>query len=99
MPLTRSGRYDPTDLSDYSTLGSVNQRLNLRGMLCSVSMSKKSKSEAPNPRGRAGDPISLHPLSFEEAVCGLAQVKMPEREKNKPKAKAKKLQQGTRVSG
>jgi hypothetical protein len=48
------------------------------------------KKEIPNPKGRAGEPLSLHPLSFEEAVSGLAQVKMPESEKKKPKASPKK---------
>jgi hypothetical protein len=48
------------------------------------------KKEPTNPKGRAGEPISLHPLSFEEAVSGLAQVKMPETEKKKPKAAPKK---------
>jgi hypothetical protein len=46
--------------------------------------------EIPNPKGRAGEPISLHPLKFEEAVAGLAQVKMPEPEKKKPKITPKK---------
>jgi hypothetical protein len=45
------------------------------------------KKTSPNPQGRAGTPVSLYPLSFEEAVTGLAQVKMPERGKKKPKAK------------
>jgi len=48
------------------------------------------KKQTPNPKGRAGEPISLHPLSFEEAVSGLAQVKMPEPEKKKPEAKPRK---------
>jgi hypothetical protein len=48
------------------------------------------KKEPTNPKGRAGEPISLHPLSFEEAVSGLAQVKMPEPEKKKPEAKPRK---------
>lgn len=46
--------------------------------------------KTPNPKGRAGEPISLHPLSFEDAVAGLAQVKPPEPENKKPKAKPKK---------
>jgi len=46
------------------------------------------KNKTPNPKGRAGEPISLHPLSFEEAVAGLAQVKPLE--KKEPKAKPKK---------
>jgi hypothetical protein len=48
------------------------------------------KKQIPNPQGRAGAPVSLHPLSFDEAAFGLAQVKMPEREKKKPKAKPSK---------
>ena len=32
-------------------------------------------------------PVSLHPLSFKEAVAGLAQMKMPEEEKPQPKPK------------
>jgi len=39
-----------------------------------------------NPAGKAGLPVSLYPLSFTEAVAGLAQVKMPETDKKKPKA-------------
>jgi predicted nucleic acid-binding protein len=40
---------------------------------------------------RADDsPVSLYPLSFEEAVSGLAQVKMPDPEGKKPKATPKK---------
>jgi hypothetical protein len=48
------------------------------------------KKQIPNPKGRQGEPISLAPLTFEEAVAGLAQVKPLEREKEKPKAKPKK---------
>ncbi|MFY9979888.1 MAG: hypothetical protein WA252_12180 [Candidatus Sulfotelmatobacter sp.] len=42
----------------------------------------------PNPAGRDGVPVSLRPLSFDEAVAGLAQVKPPE--KKKPQAAPKK---------
>ena len=42
---------------------------------------KTSKKNVPNPAGKAGAPVSLYPLSFTEAVAGLAKVKMPEREK------------------
>ena len=45
------------------------------------------KKDATNPAGKAGQPVSLHPLSFDEAVSGLAQVKPPEPEKKEPKAK------------
>jgi hypothetical protein len=48
----------------------------------------KKQREVPNPAGKAGAPVSLHPLSFDEAVAGLAQTKPPEREK--PKAEPKK---------
>jgi hypothetical protein len=50
----------------------------------------KRKKQPRNPAGKVGLPISLHPLSFEEAVSGLAQVKMPEPESKKPKATPKK---------
>jgi len=43
-----------------------------------------------NPAGKAGFPVSLYPLSFEEAVSGLARVKMPETDKKRPKANSKK---------
>jgi len=54
-------------------------------------MSKRNpgKGGPPNPQGRAGSPISLYPLSFEDAVTGLGQVKPPQPEK-KPKAMPKK---------
>jgi hypothetical protein len=48
-----------------------------------------SKKHNPNPAGKEGLPVSLHPLSFDEAIEGLAQTKMPEA-KEKPKAKPKK---------
>jgi len=48
------------------------------------------KKEVPNPSGKQGAPVSLYPLSFKEAVQGLAQVKMPEPESKKPKATPKK---------
>ena len=48
------------------------------------------KKHNPNPAGKEGAPLSLHPLSFEEAVAGLAQVKMPEPEKKKPQPAPKK---------
>jgi hypothetical protein len=43
------------------------------------------KKHNPNPAGKRGAPVSLYPLSFTEAVAGLAQVKMPEKEKPKGK--------------
>jgi hypothetical protein len=42
------------------------------------------KKHNPNPAGKEGTPVSLYPLSFKEAVAGLAQVQMP---KDKPEAK------------
>lgn len=50
---------------------------------------KKSEKEGPNPAGRAGAPVSLYPLSFDEAVSGLAQTKMPEPDKDSKKPPAK----------
>ena len=47
------------------------------------------KKHNPNPAGKEGVPVSLYPLSFDEAVTGLAQTKMPE-PKEKPKATPKK---------
>jgi hypothetical protein len=47
------------------------------------------KKHNPNPAGKEGSPVSLYPLSFDEAVSGLAQTKMPE-PKEKPKATPKK---------
>ncbi len=49
------------------------------------------KKHNPNPAGKEGAPVSLYPLSFDEAVSGLAQVeKMPEPDSKKPKAKPEK---------
>ena len=48
----------------------------------------KRKSAPRNPQGRAGAPVSLYPLSFDEAVTGLAQVKPPEKPQAKPKRKS-----------
>lgn len=36
-----------------------------------------------NPAGRRGAPVSLHPLTFEDAVTALAQVQMPAKPKRK----------------
>jgi hypothetical protein len=52
--------------------------------------SRKKRPEVPNPAGKRGLPVSLYPLSFTEAVSGLAQVKMPESESKKPQAKKTK---------
>lgn len=58
-----------------------------RGSECyTVTMSPNKHN--PNPAGRDGVPVSLRPLSFDEAVAGLAQVKPPE--KKKPQAAPKK---------
>jgi hypothetical protein len=43
------------------------------------------KKHNPNPAGKEGTPVSLYPLSFNDAVSGLAQVQMPA--KDKPEAK------------
>jgi hypothetical protein len=51
------------------------------------------KKHNPNPAGKEGAPVSLYPLSFEEAVSGLAQVKMPEPNSKKPPAKPGKNKQ------
>jgi hypothetical protein len=51
---------------------------------------KKRFAKPRNPAGREGQPVSLYPLSFTEAVAGLAQVKMPEPDSKKPKANPKK---------
>jgi hypothetical protein len=51
---------------------------------------QKKRIKVPNPAGKAGRPVSPCPLSFTEAVYGLAQAKMAEQESKKPKAKAKK---------
>jgi hypothetical protein len=48
------------------------------------------KKHNPNPAGKEGVPVSLYPLSFDEAVSGLAQTKMMEPKKVKPKATPKK---------
>jgi hypothetical protein len=48
--------------------------------------SPKKRQKVPNPAGKHGTPVSLYPLSFEDAIAGLAQVKMPESNGKKPKA-------------
>jgi hypothetical protein len=50
----------------------------------------KQRKKNPNPAGKHGAPVSLYPLSFREAVEGLAQVRMPKPEGTKPIAKPKK---------
>jgi hypothetical protein len=50
------------------------------------------KKHNPNPAGKEGQPVSLYPLSFDEAVSGLAQTKMPESDSKKPPAKRAKGQ-------
>jgi hypothetical protein len=75
-----------------ANVGQTSGRLRVAG--CVTLGNPMNKAGSPkssrNPHGRAGEPISLHPLSFEDAVAGLAQVKTPEPEKKKPKAKPKK---------
>jgi hypothetical protein len=48
------------------------------------------KKHNPNPAGKRGVPVSLYPLSFQDAVAGLAQTKMPEPDSKKPPAKPAK---------
>jgi hypothetical protein len=50
----------------------------------------RRKKHNPNPAGKEGQPVSLYPLSFDEAVVGLAQTKMPEKEKKKPETGTKR---------
>ena len=52
-----------------------------------------SKKHNPNPAGKEGLPVSLHPLTFDEAVTGLAQTKMPKPDSKKPAAKPDKSKQ------
>jgi len=49
---------------------------------------KLRENSVPNPAGKVGHPVSLYPLSFTEAVSGLAQVKMSA--SDKPKGTRKK---------
>jgi hypothetical protein len=58
----------------------------------SRSKTNRARNKPRNPAGRVGAPVSLYPLSFKEAVAGLAQVKMPEPESKKPKTKPAKGQ-------
>jgi hypothetical protein len=51
------------------------------------SSSKKGKG---SEGGRGGKPISLHPLSLEEALAGLLSVPPPEKEPTKKEAQAKR---------
>jgi hypothetical protein len=47
-------------------------------------MPQKPKAAKPrNPSGRRGAPLSLHPLSFDDAVTALAQIQMPAKSKRK----------------
>jgi hypothetical protein len=52
--------------------------------------SHKKRLKAPNPEGKRGLPVSLYPLSFQDAVLGLAQTKMPESGSKKPPTKPAK---------
>ena len=45
--------------------------------------SMKKHTKVRNPAGREGMPVSLYPLTFVDAVSGLAQVKMPAKDKQK----------------
>lgn len=51
---------------------------------------RKKQRKVPNPEGKRGLPVSLYPLSFDEAMGGLAQTKMPEPNSKKPPAKPAK---------
>jgi hypothetical protein len=52
---------------------------------------RRAKASANrNPAGKQSAPVSLFPLSFEEAMSGLAQVRMPSPDSKKPKAKPAK---------
>lgn len=53
-------------------------------------MVEKKAKKPKNPTGRRGQPVSLHPLSFNDAVTALAQVKPLEPKQEQPKAKSKK---------
>jgi hypothetical protein len=44
----------------------------------------------PNPAGREGRPISLHPLKPKDALRGLMMVKPPAKEKSAKKTARKK---------
>jgi hypothetical protein len=57
-------------------------------------MPQQAKTRKPrNPAGRRGAPVSLYPLSFEEAVTALGQVQMPA----KPKRKKRKAVKGKEI--
>jgi hypothetical protein len=45
----------------------------------------KTARTARNQAGKRGLPVSLYPMSLEEALSGFAQVKMPENIKRRPK--------------
>jgi hypothetical protein len=47
------------------------------------------KKETPNPNGREGRPISLHPLKPRDAIRGLLAVKPPPKDSQKPAKKTK----------
>jgi hypothetical protein len=51
----------------------------------------KAERNNPNPAGREGRPISLHPLKPRDAIRGLLAVKPPPKtEKQKTKKKSKR---------
>jgi hypothetical protein len=51
---------------------------------------REMKSEAPNPAGREGRPISLYPLKPKDAIRGLLAVKPPPKDTHKQAKKTKK---------
>jgi hypothetical protein len=44
---------------------------------------REMKSDTPNPHGREGRPISLHPLKPADALKGLMMVKPPAKQAQK----------------
>ena len=62
-------------------------------------MPQMSKARKPrNPAGRRGAPVSLYPLSFEDAVTGLAQVQMPAKPKRRAQSQGRQGQMNQRTA-
>jgi hypothetical protein len=51
---------------------------------------KSKRTSNRNPKGREGDPVSLSPLSGEEALRNLLQVKPESKQETQKKRPAKK---------
>jgi hypothetical protein len=49
----------------------------------------KAEPNNPNPAGREGRPISLHPLKPKDAIRGLLAVKPPPKHAHKPGKRTK----------